>query len=138
CGACDRLLWLGQGGVGQRSSRGDANRLADAVGRGDARNHCRLLGRRTGPPAPRQCRTDLQGLSLAGTRRPGDDFIPEDQRGEPMTINADRIAVSTWSLHRLLGVTYPHDLTTSEIGPEQASYGTGDESLLGLPSVLAN
>jgi sugar phosphate isomerase/epimerase len=55
-----------------------------------------------------------------------------------MPINADRIAVSTWSLHRLLGVTYPHDLTTPEIGPEQASYGTGDESLLGLPSVLAN
>lgn len=53
-------------------------------------------------------------------------------------ISADRIAVSTWSLHRLLGLTYPHDLTTTEIGPESAAYGEGEESLLGLPSVLAN
>lgn len=55
-----------------------------------------------------------------------------------MSVSADRIAVSTWSLHRLLGMTYPHDLTTTEIGPMQESYGEGDESLLGLPSVLAN
>ena len=53
-------------------------------------------------------------------------------------INADRIAVSTWSLHRLLGTTYPHDLTTSDVGPMQETYGEGEESLLGLPSVLAN
>ncbi len=55
-----------------------------------------------------------------------------------MTISADRIAVSTWSLHRLLGTTYPHDLTTTEIGPMQETYGEGTETLLGLPSVLAN
>jgi len=54
------------------------------------------------------------------------------------TISPDRIAVSTWSLHRLLGTTYPHDLTTTEIGPMQETYGEGEESLLGLPSVLAN
>ena len=30
---------------------------------------------------------------------------------------AERIAVSTWSLHRLLGTTYPHDLST-EAGQE--------------------
>ena len=53
-------------------------------------------------------------------------------------INPDRIAVSTWSLHRLLGVTYPHDLTTTDIGEEHQAYGEGEESLLGLPSVLAN
>jgi len=53
-------------------------------------------------------------------------------------ISADRIAVSTWSLHRLLGTTYPHDLTTTEIGPMTEAYGEGEESLLGLPSVLAN
>ena len=53
-------------------------------------------------------------------------------------ISPDRIAVSTWSLHRLLGSVYPHDLTTTEIGPEHATYGEGEESLLGLPSVLAN
>lgn len=54
------------------------------------------------------------------------------------TISADRIAVSTWSLHRLLGTTYPHDLTTTEVGPMQETYGEGEETLLGLPSVLAN
>jgi sugar phosphate isomerase/epimerase len=53
-------------------------------------------------------------------------------------IDPERIAVSTWSLHRLLGTTYPHDLTTAAIGPEQQTYGEGEESLLGLPSVLAN
>lgn len=55
-----------------------------------------------------------------------------------MSVNADRIAVSTWSLHRLLGMTYPHDLSTTDVGPMQESYGPGEESLLGLPSVLAN
>jgi sugar phosphate isomerase/epimerase len=53
-------------------------------------------------------------------------------------ISADRIAVSTWSLHRLLGTTYPHDLTTTAVGPMQETYGEGEESLLGLPSALAN
>lgn len=53
-------------------------------------------------------------------------------------VSPDRIAVSTWSLHRLLGATYPHDLTTTAIGPEELSHGEGEESLLGLPSVLAN
>ncbi|PXA99043.1 sugar phosphate isomerase [Nostoc sp. 3335mG] len=55
-----------------------------------------------------------------------------------MAQSADRIAVSTWSLHRLLGTTYPHDLTTSAIGAGEDTYGEGSESLLGLPSVLAN
>ena len=50
----------------------------------------------------------------------------------------DRIAVSTWSLHRHLGTTYPHDLTTTEIGPAQETYGEGTESLLDLPSALNN
>lgn len=50
----------------------------------------------------------------------------------------DRIAVSTWSLHRHLGTTYPHDLTTSAIGPVEETYGEGTESLLDLPSALAN
>src|SRR6218665_1739746 len=62
------------------------------------------------------------------------------ERGsKPMAqISPDRIAVSTWSLHRLLGAIYPHDLTTTEIGPMQEAYGEGEETLLGLPSVLAN
>lgn len=55
-----------------------------------------------------------------------------------MAQSADRIAVSTWSLHRLLGTTYPHDLTTTAIGAGEDTYGEGSESLLGLPSVLAN
>jgi sugar phosphate isomerase/epimerase len=50
----------------------------------------------------------------------------------------DRIAVSTWSLHRHLGTTYPHDLTTTEIGPVEETYGEGSESLLDLPSALNN
>lgn len=49
-----------------------------------------------------------------------------------------RIAVSTWSLHRLLGTTYPHDLSTDAVGDGTDTYGEGEESLLGLPSVLAN
>ncbi|QQR38190.1 sugar phosphate isomerase/epimerase family protein [Devosia rhizoryzae] len=50
----------------------------------------------------------------------------------------NRIAVSTWSLHRLLGTTYPHDLSTDAVSDGEDTYGEGDESLLGLPSVLAN
>lgn len=49
-----------------------------------------------------------------------------------------RIAVSTWSLHRFLGTIYPHDLSTDAIGDDDERYGEGEESLLGLPSVLAN
>jgi sugar phosphate isomerase/epimerase len=50
----------------------------------------------------------------------------------------DRIAVSTWSLHRHLGTTYPHDLTTTAIGSVEETYGEGTESLLDLPSALHN
>jgi sugar phosphate isomerase/epimerase len=49
-----------------------------------------------------------------------------------------RIAVSTWSLHRLLGTVYPHDLDTDVVGEGADTFGEGEESLLGLPSVLAN
>lgn len=51
---------------------------------------------------------------------------------------AHRIAVSTWSLHRLLGTTYPHDLDSNEVTAMSETYGSGTETLLGLPSVLAN
>lgn len=49
-----------------------------------------------------------------------------------------RIAVSTWSLHRFLGTIYPHDPATDAIGEADDRFGEGEESLLGLPSVLAN
>jgi sugar phosphate isomerase/epimerase len=49
----------------------------------------------------------------------------------------DRIAVSTWSLHRHLGTTYPHFIPT-EVGPVEETYGEGTESLLDLPSALNN
>jgi sugar phosphate isomerase/epimerase len=49
----------------------------------------------------------------------------------------DRIAVSTWSLHRHLGTTYPHYIPTL-IGPVEETYGEGTESLLDLPSALHN
>jgi sugar phosphate isomerase/epimerase len=55
-----------------------------------------------------------------------------------MAISKDRIAVSTWSLHRHLGTTYPHNLASNAITPVQETYGPGDESLLDLPSALAN
>ncbi|WP_375450105.1 sugar phosphate isomerase/epimerase family protein [uncultured Devosia sp.] len=51
---------------------------------------------------------------------------------------ADRIAVSTWSLHRMLGTTYPHNLDSQAIGPVQETYGEGSESLLDIPSAIAN
>jgi sugar phosphate isomerase/epimerase len=51
---------------------------------------------------------------------------------------AERIAVSTWSLHRMLGTTYPHDLETTAIGPVEETYGAGTETLLDLPSALRN
>ena len=51
---------------------------------------------------------------------------------------AERIAVSTWSLHRLLGTTYPHDLTTDAVGAVEETYGPVDESLLDLPAALHN
>jgi len=54
-----------------------------------------------------------------------------------MAIAADRIAVSTWSLHRTLGVTHPHDLTTDAVGGSRRTYGPGQETLLSLPSALA-
>ena len=50
----------------------------------------------------------------------------------------ERIAVSTWSLHRLMGTTYPHDLGSNEIGHPTESYGPVEESLLDLPAVLHN
>lgn len=49
-----------------------------------------------------------------------------------------RIAVSTWSLHRVLGTIYPHDTGTDDVGEDDDRFGEGEESLLGLPSVLAN
>ncbi|RYE09958.1 MAG: sugar phosphate isomerase/epimerase [Hyphomicrobiales bacterium] len=54
------------------------------------------------------------------------------------TPTQERIAVSTWSLHRLLGTTYPHDLSTTAISEVQETYGEGVESLLDIPSVLNN
>src|SRR5690606_10844698 len=65
-------------------------------------------------------------------------LCPLRQENRLMAQSADRIAVSTWSLHRLLGTTYPHNLDSAEIGPGEDTYGEGSESLLGLPSVLAN
>ncbi len=50
----------------------------------------------------------------------------------------DRFAVSTWSLHRHLGTTYPHDLASDTVGPRTETYGEGTESLLDIPSALVN
>ncbi len=51
----------------------------------------------------------------------------------------DRIAVSTWSLHRLLGTTYPQSHPDRPSARSRETYGPGDGiSLLDLPSALAN
>lgn len=52
--------------------------------------------------------------------------------------STDRIAVSTWSLHRMLGTTYPHELTSQAIGAVEETYGEVSESLLDIPSAIAN
>ncbi|WDR06745.1 TIM barrel protein [Devosia rhodophyticola] len=51
---------------------------------------------------------------------------------------ADRIAISTWSLHRMMGTTYPHDLDSLAITSAQETYGEVNESLLDIPSAIAN
>jgi sugar phosphate isomerase/epimerase len=51
---------------------------------------------------------------------------------------AERIAVSTWSLHRVMGTSYPHDLSTDAIGKAEETYGPVGESLLDLPAALHN
>ena len=51
---------------------------------------------------------------------------------------AERIAVSTWSLHRVMGTSYPHDLSTDVIGKAEETYGPVGESLLDLPAALHN
>ncbi|KKB12463.1 sugar phosphate isomerase [Devosia geojensis] len=54
-----------------------------------------------------------------------------------MLENAEgRIAVSTWSLHRTLGVTFPHDLDSNQIGPREETYGPGSARLIDLPRLL--
>jgi sugar phosphate isomerase/epimerase len=48
---------------------------------------------------------------------------------------ADRIAVSSWSLHRLLGVTFPHDLETRGIGAREETFGAPSAALTDLPAL---
>src|SRR3569623_2071239 len=54
---------------------------------------------------------------------------PDKENVMPKPI-AERIAVSTWSLHRVMGTSYPHDLSTAVIGPAQEPSGPVGESLL--------
>lgn len=49
----------------------------------------------------------------------------------------NRIAVSSWSLHRLLGVTFPHDLDDDAVGPRQETFGPAKADLLDLPALVA-
>jgi sugar phosphate isomerase/epimerase len=48
-----------------------------------------------------------------------------------------RFAVSSWSLHRLLGVAYPHDLETDAVGPREETFGPARAELLDLPALVA-
>ncbi len=52
-------------------------------------------------------------------------------------MNNDRIAVSSWSLHRQLGVTHPHDLATDAVGPREETFGPAQFELLDLPRLVA-
>ncbi len=49
----------------------------------------------------------------------------------------DRFAVSSWSLHRRLGVMHPHNLDSDRVGPAEPAWGEGDISLLQLPAEVA-
>jgi sugar phosphate isomerase/epimerase len=48
-----------------------------------------------------------------------------------------RFAVSTWSLHRLLGPTYPYSPDPAKSAARQEPYGGGGASLIELPKQLA-
>ena len=48
-----------------------------------------------------------------------------------------RFAVSTWSLHRLLGPTYPYSPDPAKSATRQEPYGAGGASLVELPKQLA-
>ena len=49
----------------------------------------------------------------------------------------ERIAVSSWSLHRLLGVTFPHDLKTNAVGRREETFGPAKAELIDLPRLVA-
>jgi sugar phosphate isomerase/epimerase len=50
---------------------------------------------------------------------------------------ADRFAVSTWSLHRALGATYPYKPGGSDAPTRQPTYGEGTVELIDLPKQFA-
>jgi sugar phosphate isomerase/epimerase len=49
----------------------------------------------------------------------------------------ERFAVSSWSLHRRLGATHPHDLDSDRVGPAEQTYGPGEITLLQLSGEVA-
>ena len=48
-----------------------------------------------------------------------------------------RFAVSTWSLHRMLGATHPYSPDPQKSATRQEPYGPGTVSLLEVPGMLA-
>src|SRR6478736_1240721 len=48
-----------------------------------------------------------------------------------------RFAVSTWSLHRMLGATYPYGPDPQKSAARQEPYGPGIVSMLEVPGMLA-
>ena len=48
-----------------------------------------------------------------------------------------RFAVSTWSLHRMLGATYPYSPDPQKSAARQEPYGPGTVNLLDVPKMLA-
>ncbi|WP_442981244.1 sugar phosphate isomerase/epimerase family protein [Rhizobium sp. S152] len=54
-----------------------------------------------------------------------------------MALEYGRFAVSTWSLHRLLGVTYPYSPDPGKSGERRETYGPEGAALLDIPARLA-
>jgi hypothetical protein len=49
-----------------------------------------------------------------------------------------RIAVSTWSLHRKIGILFPHDLDRFAAGPRTERWGAGTLKLIDVPQAVAD
>jgi sugar phosphate isomerase/epimerase len=54
------------------------------------------------------------------------------------TMENGQFAVSTWSLHRLLGATYPYSPDPAKSAAAQEPYGPGSAALIDIPKQLAD
>jgi sugar phosphate isomerase/epimerase len=60
------------------------------------------------------------------------------RRGTEMRSNASpRLALSTWSIHRAIGITWPNSPQSDADGPSEETWGPGTLSLMEVPARLA-